>query len=553
MSKEKKGLRGMMKNINGTRKHFRVGMYTTVVSLAAILLTVLVNLFVGSLPDTKTKYDLSAAELFTIGEQSVQIAKSIDHEVTIYLLAQNGNEEDALLEFLNRYSAQNSKIKVKTKDPVLYSTFASQYTSEEVTENSLIVVDDVTGRSVYIDYDDIYYISDYSIDYTTYSYVYEYGFDGESLVTSALNYVSSEDLPVVYRLSGHGELPTDYFDVETMLAGDNVTLDSLNLLTTGSIPEDCDCLLIFHPTSDLSSSETEIVLTYLKEGGKAMIVTDPSSYSAQEYPNLASVLAYYGITTEEGVVVEGDGNYYYRDYYSYPSYLLPDINASHEITAPLAGNYYVLLPTVAGITVTDTGRDTVTVTSLLDTSDSAYSKAAGYNMTTYTKEDGDIDGGFSVAVAVTETLGEGSSADGDTDSTTDSDADSAIASDTDSMTASDTDSDEADDANSGAASDTQGDSSDNETRIVYFTGYLFLYDQIDSQVSGANHDLFLNSVGWLCDRSETISIRAKTYTDEYITVSSGAAVGWEILLIAVLPLAVLIPGIVICVRRRTRV
>lgn len=44
---------------------------------------------------------------------------------------------------------------------------------------------------------------------------------------------------------------------------------------------------------------------------------------------------------------------------------------------------------------------------MLTTSGEAFSKLSGYNMTTYEKEEGDIDGPFALAVAVTETLDDG--------------------------------------------------------------------------------------------------------------------------------------------------
>lgn len=41
------------------------------------------------------------------------------------------------------------------------------------------------------------------MDYSTYSY--SYSFDGEGLITSAIAYVVSDDLPQLYVLEGHGE------------------------------------------------------------------------------------------------------------------------------------------------------------------------------------------------------------------------------------------------------------------------------------------------------------------------------------------------------------
>lgn len=50
-----------------------------------------------------------------------------------------------------------------------------------------------------------------------------------------------------------------------------------------------------------------------------------------------------------------------------------------------------ILPLAAGLTSTG-GTTQATVTELLTTSDGAFSKVAGYDLTTYEKEDGDIDG-----------------------------------------------------------------------------------------------------------------------------------------------------------------
>ena len=61
-------------------------------------------------------------------------------------------------------------------------------------------------------YDIILY--DYSSYYTTGS-VSESEFDAEGQLTSAVNYVSSEDSAIIYRTSGHGETT---FSTTAMLA-----------------------------------------------------------------------------------------------------------------------------------------------------------------------------------------------------------------------------------------------------------------------------------------------------------------------------------------------
>ena len=43
------------------------------------------------------------------------------------------------------------------------------------------------------------------IDYTTYTSSMT-SYDGEGQITSAINYVISDDMPIVYVLTGHGEI-----------------------------------------------------------------------------------------------------------------------------------------------------------------------------------------------------------------------------------------------------------------------------------------------------------------------------------------------------------
>lgn len=82
------------------------------------------------------------------------------------------------------------------KNPDVYPTFAAQYTDETVYNNSLVV--EWGSKSRYIAYDDIYL---QEVDYTTYSYATS--FDGEGAITSAIDYVVSEELPQLYVLEGH--------------------------------------------------------------------------------------------------------------------------------------------------------------------------------------------------------------------------------------------------------------------------------------------------------------------------------------------------------------
>ena len=72
--------------VNG--KVFRSGVYSTAILAAAILLAVLVNLVVRALPSKYTEFDLSEAKMYTLGDSSVQLAQSLQQDVTIYYLCE---------------------------------------------------------------------------------------------------------------------------------------------------------------------------------------------------------------------------------------------------------------------------------------------------------------------------------------------------------------------------------------------------------------------------------------------------------------------------------
>ena len=111
-------------------------------------------------------------------------------------------------------------------------------------------------RSKVVNYSSIY---ESSIDYNTYQSTTT-GFDGEGQIDSAISYVTSEDLPVLYTLDGHGEKDLDSTLQEDIQKA-NIDIKSLNLITEESVPDDAACLLINAPTSDISESEKNAIIS----------------------------------------------------------------------------------------------------------------------------------------------------------------------------------------------------------------------------------------------------------------------------------------------------
>ncbi len=388
----------MKKIINAFKKAFKsrgfkYGGFSAVIIAVVLAIVTGVNLIVSALPTTYTKFDVSGSKLYTLSADTKELVKGVNQEVTLYLVAQSGNEDDTVYETLKRYAALNAGIKVQKKDPAVFPNFVSQYTESTLSENSVIVVCGKRARA--IDYSELYQ-ADYSNAYTTGQVSYSNNMEAE--LTSAIDYVTAGELAKVCVLSGHGEAAlSDEFS--GYIEKENIELEELSLISSGKVPEDADMLMVIAPASDISADEAEILNAYLEQGGKLMLFTN---YTGESLPNLEKVMAGYGVEAVNGIVMETDAQHYYQQYYG----LLPE-QEYHEITSSLlSDSLYNLLSGAHGLKTSENVRSTLEITPLLSTTDMSYAKMDALNMTTIEREDGDEDGPFSLAVAVEEQYGE---------------------------------------------------------------------------------------------------------------------------------------------------
>ena len=472
-----------------SKKTFSLSVFSSSFIIVVLALAVVANLAVDALPTRITSVDCSYSKLYSITKDTKKTMKKLKSDVTIYVLAAEKSKDAQIDSMLERYKDLSGHIRVKYVNPKSKPYFYKDYTDNAPTSNSLIVVSD--KRSKVIDYYDIY---DYqsNMDYSTYSYNNELkGFDAEGQITSAIAYVTSENLPVLYTLEGHGEQDLDS-TVKEDIEKANMEIKSLNLLTEGSVPEDASCLLIDAPTTDISENEKTALIEYLENGGKAMIFSD---YTGQEMPNFDAVLENYGVNRVDGLVFEGDSQHYAAQM---PYYLVPTINSTDITSDLVSSGYYILMPYAQGIQKSEDVRDTVTIESLLTTSDSAYSKT-DVNSGTLSKEDGDVDGPFDLGVSITETV-----------------------------------------------------DTDKETHIIYYSTSNLLQSQVNQMVSGGNEKLVMASLSALVDTedSTTVSIPSKSLEVSYLTLTAYDASFWKICTIGLIPGAFLLIGFMIWLKRR---
>ena len=278
-------------------KALRQGGYLAAVTAAVVALVVLVNLVMGQLPSNVTEFDLTDNSLYEITDTSKDFLATLDQDVEIVVLAEEDATDERILKFLDRYTALSNHLSLTYVDPVAHPDQASQYDAQS---DSLIVRCEATGKSETISYSDIITYS-----YTSYFSMTEDAFDAEGQLTSAVNYVTSDADRTVYTVTGHGEedlssVITDAIDKA------NLNLDSVSPILNGSIPEDCDLLIVNGPATDLSADELTILQDYLTGGGQMIFLAGDT---LDALPNWEVLLESRGFDLVDGYIADL-GSYY---------------------------------------------------------------------------------------------------------------------------------------------------------------------------------------------------------------------------------------------------
>lgn len=476
-----------------SRNMISTSVFSTGMIAIVVALTVVVNLIASALPETYTQIDATSQKLYSITKDTEKYLDTLKDDVTLYVMVNKNSKDDNVDRTLQKYASASKHVKVKYVDPNVSPTFASKYTDNDVTSNSIIVV--CGDRSKVIDYNsDIY---EYSYD-SSYNYSVT-GYDCEGQVTAAIQYVTSESTTNVYELTGHDE-STLSGDFSEVFQKRFMNVGSLSLLTVDAIPEDCQAIFITAPQSDLSEDDLSKLSQYLGNGGKIYLSIDYSKWN--DLTNFKKLLSDNNIETTESLLAETDRSYYYQS----PFYLLPNVENT-EVSSSVAGMTQVFVPYSVGLTYT--GEDDSNVTSFMTTSDTTIAKAAANIAAVQSQadaaniasaQDGDTQGQFSLGIMVT---------------------------------------------------------NENGGELCVLGSAMMCTDSANQIVSGHNATLFNGIVNALVTTDDgnsdnAVVIAAKDYTVSNLTVSANAMLVYGILWGIFMPIALIIIGIIVWARRRKR-
>ncbi len=496
------------------KKKFMIGAYSVGITAVVIAVVIALNLLVGQLPSTITKLDATPEKIISVGDESKKVLDNVDTEITLYHIYQEGYEDVSVSGMLERYADASSKIKVEVVDPVSRPTFIQEYTDASLSQNSIIVESE--KRSTYVNGVDLYqyqvqlegyegqYMSQSEYEYLNQMYQNYYGqsvaatpyFFAENEITRAIDYVSHDDLPIVYTLAGHGETAVNSGAIGTLISDENVELKDLELAAgeTVAVPEDAEALIINIPQADLSEAERDAVIAYLDEGGQVILNTYVAVYSAELMPNLAAVCSHMGLKAVENYVFESDAT----GYTQYPFYLLPKITGNGITGSITETNLYVYM--IESHAILPTGEnENVTTASLLETTDGAY---------LYTDE---------------------------------------MASDPENTALVD----EADKAvRSLAYQSTLADSEGSSAGTLYwFASPYFLNDNFAKYGNG---EIFTTILTAVCEKPTAVSIIGKQVSQTYLALNEAQSTLWSAVVVGVIPLISIVAGFVVWIKRRRK-
>ncbi|MBQ7455846.1 MAG: Gldg family protein [Clostridia bacterium] len=339
--------------------------------------------------------DLSFNHITTESAATKNVLLSLERNVHVYAVYSEGNELTDLSALLDRYQATGSHFTWSrenlAKNPLLLQWASDSVTDSGVTTDCLIVRCEETGRTRVLTWDD--YIG---YGYDTESGLYQFtGLTYEKSLTEAILYVTSDEVPRVQLLSGHGELTsaeTQTLEQKLRQAGYEVARVDLK---AGGAPDPSALLMILSPTMDVTEEELASLMEFANAGGSLFVTVDFTD--PDELPNLYAFYRLYGVEPLPGLVVADSADR--TSFYSHVSQLTPIMRSSGVTDTLISAQAdYVILAPARALELVSADSALLTREVVLQSGDTAYIRTAQGDTISMEREEGDPAGPFALAV-----------------------------------------------------------------------------------------------------------------------------------------------------------
>ena len=456
------------------------------VSVAVVLGILVAINYIGSRQNKR--WDLTANKQFSLSDQTKNVVAKLDAPMQITVFAQEPDFQ-RYRDKLNEYQYSSKQVTTDYVDPDKKPAIAKQ---NQIQQYGTIVIS-YKGRTERV---------------TS---------DNEQDVTNAIIKVVSGQQRKVYFTQGHGEKDKDgseregYNAIAAAMGRENYTLDKLVLAQQGAVPDDASVVIVAGPKIDFFPNEIEALKKYLDKQGKVLLLIDPPDKAdAPPVTNLVALAHDWGVEVGTNVVVDvsGMGRLIGTDasvpvVASYPS---------HPITKNGQFSFLTAFPMARSAAPVSGGVNGHTAQAFLDTGPRSWAETDIKGLLTSGKvaleeDKGDKRGPVTIGSAVT----------------------AAAATPPD-------------------AKPENADAPKPETRVV-------VIGDSDFAANGGlgiqgNRDLFMNTVGWLSQQENLISIRPKDADDRRVTLTATQQANLNWLSLLIIPGFIFATGIYTWWRRR---
>ena len=285
--------------------------------LTVVLFAIIISAYIGimyvinkyTLPD----FDFTKNKIYSISQATKDKLQNLEEDITIYPY----NMQQYVKEFTYKYTNVNKHIKVEELEN-LTSKLDWQNSYGVDDSSSFIVIESQDKEKILFDSDLFTY------DYNTYEQIDI----SEEAITNAILDVITNVKPKIYFIEGHNVYGEEYFQyLQGSLITEANEVEFIDLLVNGKIPDDCKLLVITALKEDITAKERDLILEYINNGGEILILADPNVNNIKT-PNFSKVLDEYGVSIADGMVFERDSN---KMLSGAPNFIISTINRDSKI------------------------------------------------------------------------------------------------------------------------------------------------------------------------------------------------------------------------------
>lgn len=325
----------------------------------------------------------------------------------------------------------------------------------------------------------------------------------EQVVTNALIKVTREGRKTIYFSEGHGEHSIDsnerdgFGTIFSQIKEQNYEVKKAFLAREETFPKDCSVLVIPGPKNDLFPAELDSISAFINKGGAVFFMLDPDPS-----PGMNEFFDKWGMKVGNDVVIDASG--VGRLFGAGPGMPLVNTFGSHPIVADFGGQA-CFFPYTRSITPKDVPGPGLTTDWLTKTTERSFGETELKDSKAEFNEGKDLKGPVTVAAIVTKSIPDTSSTSGDPK---------------------------------------------NEIK-----GKLAIFGDSDFATNmyakmQANGNLFMNTLNWLADEGDLVSIRPKDPEDRRLDMTARQTKIMFYISVLGIPLLVIFSGISVYYRRR---